>query len=125
MALVLVIEDDQATRDVIGDVLREHGHGVISVSEAEDGLELLGKLPISLVFLDLGLPGIGGQEFLARRRAGGFGSQAKIVVITAAGSRRTASLVKDLGASLTVVKPFNPDELVTIADALGSRGPTP
>lgn len=115
MSLVLVVDDDPETRDVISAVMRDDGHQVVSAPAAEKALELLEQLPVGLVLLDLGLPGMQGEEFLEQRRARGLESKAPVVVITAAGNAATASRVRSLGASLTVTKPFNADELVTIA----------
>jgi DNA-binding response OmpR family regulator len=115
MSLVLVVDDDAATRDVIASVMRGVGHEVISTTTAEQALDLLDELPIGLVLLDLGLPGMNGEEFLERRSLRGLQAKAPVVVITAAGNAATASRVRSLGAALTITKPFNADELVTLA----------
>jgi DNA-binding response OmpR family regulator len=115
VSLVLVVDDDPATREVIASVMREGGHQVVSADAAETALELLEHLPVGLVLLDLGLPGMHGEEFLEQRSARGLQTKAPVVVITAAGNAETASRVRSLGASLTITKPFNADELVTIA----------
>ena len=115
MSLILVVDDDPATREVLASVMREDGHQVVSSDAAEKALELLAQLPVGLVLLDLGLPGMHGEEFLEQRSARGLQSKAPVVVITAAGNAETASRVRSLGASLTVTKPFNANELVTIA----------
>ena len=115
MSLVLVVDDDPVTREVIASVMRDDGREVVSAAAADKALELLEELPVGLVLLDLGLPGMHGEDFLEQRKARGLQSKAPVVVITAAGNAETASRVRSLGASLTVTKPFNAQELVTIA----------
>src|SRR5207248_8860383 len=124
MSLILVVDDDPATREVLASVMREDGHQVVSSDAAEKALELLAQLPVGLVLLDLGLPGMHGEQFLEQRSARGLQSKAPVVVITAAGNAETASRVRGLGASLTVTKPFNADELVTIGQVRRLALPT-
>ena len=81
MSLILVVDDDPATREVLASVMREDGHQVVSSDAAEKALELLAQLPVGLVLLDLGLPGMHGEEVLEQRSARGLQSKAPVVVI--------------------------------------------
>jgi signal transduction histidine kinase/CheY-like chemotaxis protein len=65
-ATILVVEDQPEVRRFAVEALRERGHSVIEASDAEEALSLLGRAPsISLVFSDIGLPGMDGRA-LAR-----------------------------------------------------------
>jgi CheY-like chemotaxis protein len=62
--LILVIEDDDAIRELISDVLKDAGY---STSDAEDGaraLELLATVTFDLITLDSSMPKMDGNKFL-------------------------------------------------------------
>src|SRR5207248_3626920 len=62
--LVLVVDDDEATRDLLSRRLGRLGY---TVSEAENGrvaLEIMGREPVDLVLLDLNMPELDGYGVL-------------------------------------------------------------
>jgi CheY-like chemotaxis protein len=80
---VLVVEDDEVTREVVCHALVADGW---IVSEARNGREALESLEHSvpaLVLLDLVMPEMDGFEFVARLRATERGRRVPIVVVTA------------------------------------------
>jgi CheY-like chemotaxis protein len=81
----LIVEDDDAVRELFAKRLREEG---CSVDEASDGLAALDATAIrdyALMLLDLRLPKLSGAEVLARV-ARKPGAKANVIVISAAGS---------------------------------------
>jgi CheY-like chemotaxis protein len=64
MSTVLIVEDDQEIRELIGDVLTLEGYTVHSMARLPHGLDRIRKLEPDVIVLDLGLPGIGGIELL-------------------------------------------------------------
>src|SRR5262249_56308512 len=69
MGLVLVVEDDPATREFLGYVLRREGHGVVDAASGEEALRAAQLGAPDLVILDLMLPGIDGFAVCERLRA--------------------------------------------------------
>jgi len=67
---VLVVDDDEAVRQVAAVILGELGFQVFEASNAEDALVILrAPNPVQLLLTDLAMPGVGGVELahLARR----------------------------------------------------------
>ena len=105
MARVLIIDDDAALRDSIGETLRDLGHAVV---EAEDGLRGLQRLgeqpPIQAVLLDLRMPGLDGLEVLRRIRA--RADSPPVAVLTAVATAANTIEAMRLGAVDHLTKPI-------------------
>lgn len=68
MSSILYVEDDDLTRQTVGNRLRRLGHDVTSVASGEAALVALGDITPALALLDLELPGMDGIETLKRLR---------------------------------------------------------
>ncbi|MCB2186749.1 MAG: response regulator [Deltaproteobacteria bacterium] len=66
---ILVVDDEEAIREIFSRALRSSGFEVITAPSAEDALELLKKETPQVMFLDLNLPGMDGVELARRVRA--------------------------------------------------------
>jgi PAS domain S-box-containing protein len=67
---VLVVDDEPAVRETVGNMLRQFGYQTKSAASGEEALELIGRpsLDVDLVILDLGMPGMGGYKCLEQLR---------------------------------------------------------
>jgi CheY-like chemotaxis protein len=62
--MILLVEDDAIIRTDIAESLRSAGQGVLEAADAEKALTLLEENPITLVLLDLVLPGVDGLKLM-------------------------------------------------------------
>jgi two-component system response regulator ResD len=115
---ILIVEDEQAIADLLRDYLRREGFEAVWASSGEQALSELGRHPVRLVVLDLGLPGIDGFEVCRRLRAR---TGVPILILSAREDEvdRVAGL--EAGADDYVVKPFSPRELVARVKAILRR----
>ena len=120
--IVLVIEDDRNTADLIALYLEREGFRPVTAGDGEAGLALAEQYRPDLVVLDLMLPKIDGWEVCRRLRKK---SEVPVIMLTARGEEidRVAGLT--LGADDYVVKPFSPRELVARVKAVLRRVPRP
>nr|WP_147106623.1 response regulator transcription factor [Pseudonocardia sulfidoxydans] len=109
-AHVLVVDDDETVRDVVGRYLGAAGHDVALVADGVAALRSARATPPDVVVLDLMLPGLGGLEVCRALRADG--ELPPIVMLTALGEEDDRLLGLELGADDYVTKPFSPRELV-------------
>jgi len=117
-ATVLIVEDDHNIGNLVRTYLERDGHGVVWVRNGEDGLIELGRHPVSLVVLDVGLPGIDGFEVCRRIRAT---SSVPVIMLTARDEEVDRVLGLELGADDYVPKPFSPRELAARVKAVLRR----
>ncbi|HKW91245.1 MAG TPA: response regulator [Methylomirabilota bacterium] len=61
-ARILVIDDERAVRELISDALKIEGHDVHTAENGKEGLDLIGRNRFDLVFCDLRMPEMDGQQ---------------------------------------------------------------
>ncbi len=115
---VLVIEDDQQTRDLIARYLREHSFSVGAVTNGKEMDRYLSQNRVDLIVLDLMLPGEDGLSLCRRLRAA---SSTPIIILTAKGEDLDRILGLEMGADDYLPKPFNPRELLARINAVLRR----
>lgn len=118
-AAVLVAEDDQGSRTATRLFLQRFGY---HVGEAQDGPGTLREASLGsydLVVLDLGLPGIDGEEVLARLRRD---SALPVIVLTGRAEESERVRLLDQGADDYLVKPCSLPELEARIRAVLRRG---
>jgi putative two-component system response regulator len=110
--LVLVIEDDQTQRQLLGRILEHEDYRVVAVADGETGLRAITEYQPALVLLDLNLPRMDGFEVLRRLR--GDPSMATLPVIVLTGHTSVDDMVAtlDAGADDFLAKPFQQAELL-------------
>jgi two-component system response regulator AtoC len=108
---VLVIDDDEAAREILVELLARVGYHAFAAPDGRTGLELLAgaAVPPQAVLLDLRMPGIDGFEVLRRYRADG--GQAPVIALSAMDDKESVVNAMRLGASDYLVKPIEPEEL--------------
>jgi len=114
---VLIIDDDESLRKVIGYMLEEAGYDVDRAASAEEGLRKLAERRPDLVLSDIKMPKRDGIELLSDiKRAD---PTIPVVMLTAFASVETAVEAMKRGASDYLTKPIARDDLtVTVAKAL-------
>lgn len=110
MRRVLVVEDDDDTRELLQLALHQAGHDTISALDGQHALRLAVVSHPDVVVLDLGLPNMSGAEFIANWREHLGDQCAPIVVIS--GRPDVMKVANDLGARAAFKKPFDVEALV-------------
>ncbi|MES2973615.1 MAG: response regulator [Pseudomonadota bacterium] len=114
--VALVIEDDDMAADLIMLLLEADGFMVVRAASAEAALLLTQRHDLSLITLDLQLPGMDGWEFLARIRQTDRLADVPVLVISAKGD---ASMAVGRGATLVLQKPIGRAQLKASMAGLG------
>lgn len=121
---MLVVDDDDGVRTAVTWALEADGFEVVAVGNGLAAMDVLGTDTLSMVVLDLSLPGLGGLDILRRvrtdeERDGRW--RLPIIVLSGRDSETDRIVGLDLGADDYLVKPFSPGELAARARSLLRR----
>lgn len=120
---ILVVEDDVRIASFLAKGLSAEGYGVSVAHDAKEAIALLdmAQEDLSLVLLDLGLPGADGLALLGKIRT--RDTRVPVLIVTARQSTTDKVSGLDAGATDYVTKPFAFDELLArIRAALRNAG---
>jgi DNA-binding response OmpR family regulator len=112
MSRILVIEDEEQIRQNFLEVLELEGFEAFGAENGEVGLDVIDQYELDLVICDLLMPGIGGGEVLSEVRASPRTEFLPFIVVTAHTDQATHDNIMELGASATLTKPVDLDELL-------------
>lgn len=107
---ILVVDDEPIVRDVVVRYMRRDGFRAIEAGDGHSALQLIDdhEHELSLVVLDLMLPGVDGLEICRQIRAR---SDLPVIMLTARNDQADRIVGLELGADDYLGKPFSPREL--------------
>lgn len=117
---VLVVDDEQAIRLALEELLDMEGYEVLTASNGREALDVLIRWPPKVVVLDLRMPVMDGGAFRAAQLGLGDGLDL-IPIVLLSGSLHAAEHAKAMGASAHISKPFEFDEVVSTVGRLVER----
>ena len=106
---ILVVDDDEGVRQVLGQSLQDAGFRVSSVESGEKAVAAAREETFDLVILDMVLPRVDGMEVL--RDITAAKPDLPVVMITGYASVETAIKAMKMGAVDYIVKPFRMEEV--------------
>lgn len=119
---ILVVDDEERIRSLVGQYLRAEGYEVAEAASGEEALAKAQSHPPDLVVLDVRLPGVDGFEVLAELRKR---SEVYVIMLTARAEEADKLVGLTAGADDYLTKPFSPRELVARVKAVLRRGREP
>lgn len=120
-ANILVVDDDEDTRELLREVLSEEGYRVNTSSSGEEATEIGRRECFDVIISDMRLgPSLNGLDVLRAYKA--IQPESEVILITAFGSMETAIEAVKAGAFDYISKPFKIDEvLLQVQRALENR----
>jgi len=111
---MLIVDDDEDMRILLGAFLEDLGYTVSAVADGESSLQWLERDTTDVIFLDLSMSGMDGLDVLKHIRERGF--DVAVILTTALGSEDVAIEALRIGADDYLRKPFNRHELRAVLD---------
>ena len=112
MTRILIIEDDEQTRENLELILQMEGFAVTSARNGREGLDCLRREPPELVICDVTMPEQDGHAVLRELRAQPDTSGIPFIFLTARGERADQREGMNLGADDYLCKPIDADDLL-------------
>ena len=113
---LLVVDDDEDSRDLIGLMLAGQGATVSSASSAGEALRLVADSPPDVLVSDIGMPDVNGYSLIRRVRTlpGHRGGRTPAVALTAYARAEDGERAFAAGFQAHVTKPVDPDRLTAV-----------
>ena len=111
MALIVLMEDDAATRMLVASVLKKDGHEVASAEDGLEGLRLVRERRPDLILSDVQMPGLNGFQVLEAVRSDAALLSTPVILLTSLQERAHMRIGMTTGADDYITKPFRPAEL--------------
>jgi CheY-like chemotaxis protein len=112
---ILVVDDDQPSRDVMADTLSDHGYTVEVAADGYEALSIAARRSPDLVLSDLSMPGIDGIELARRLHV--FARDIPVVLTTGLEETRdVVTAANAYGAVACLKKPMSLDDLIWTID---------
>lgn len=109
---ILVIEDEDRLRNILGYRLAHNGYDVVFASDGEEGLLKIYESHPDLVILDLMLPKLPGEQVCKEIRKDECICKLPIIMLTAKGREVDRIVGRVIGANYYMIKPFDSQELL-------------
>jgi len=119
---VLVVEDEQDTRDLLAFLLESHGATVIAVDNVSDAMLIFTREQPNIVVTDIGLPEYNGYALIAAvRHAKSELRRIPVIALTAYSTPADKDTALISGFDEYLAKPFDPAELIRTIRRLCDR----
>lgn len=108
---ILVVDDDEVSRDALERVLQRHGYDVLTAANGREALEVLTASDCRMVISDWVMPEVNGPTLCRAIRDGDFSNYIYIILLTVRSSHQDVIEGLSAGADDFMTKPFHPGEL--------------
>jgi len=118
---ILLVDDDENSRQWIARFLRQMGHQVVECETGEDALDTFPSKDFGMILSDIRMPGISGIELLQTISAKPGKPETDIVLFTGHGDMETAITALRAGAYDYLLKPINMEELAVLTERIAEH----
>jgi two-component system CheB/CheR fusion protein len=110
---VVLVEDQDDSRELLTEVLQRSGFHVYSTRDGESAVEVIRNVRPSVALVDIGLPGINGNEVARRVRSDG-NDRVFLVALTGYGQQHDREAILQAGFDQHLVKPVDTATLLEV-----------
>jgi EAL domain-containing protein (putative c-di-GMP-specific phosphodiesterase class I)/CheY-like chemotaxis protein len=116
-APVLVVDDDDGIRELVGFALRRAGFDVVEAASGQAALDVVNTSPVAMLVLDMGMPEMSGTYVVQALRANPETATLPVLLMTGSGDEMSVIEGLAAGADDFLLKPVRLDELVARINA--------
>lgn len=115
-ATILVVDDEEATREVLAAGLQAPGRQVLTAASGEEALEIVRRSAVDLVLLDLVMPGLDGAETFRRLRA--LRPEVAVVIVTGYPDSELMARALESGPFTVINKPVDLPQVQKVVERI-------
>lgn len=113
MTTILTADDSVSIRKMVSTTLKKAGYEVLEAVDGQDALTMAKGLPVDLVLTDVNMPNLDGIGLVKELRLLPRYRFTPILLLTTESSAEEKEAARAAGATGWLVKPFNPDQLLS------------
>lgn len=121
---VLLIEDNDDGRQMLGAALELEGYEVSLASDGAAGIAAAAAARYDVALIDIGLPDMSGYEAARRMRSSGDAAPRTLIALSGYGPEHGGERAREAGFDVHLVKPIAPDRLSEIIAEYSPKAPT-
>ncbi|MBP2228194.1 two-component system chemotaxis response regulator CheY [Azospirillum agricola] len=111
---VLTVDDSRTMRDMVTFTLKGAGYDVVEAADGQQAMTAMAAGKVDLVITDLNMPVMDGLTLIRKLRAIPAHRTLPILMLTTEADEKKKAEGRAAGATGWIVKPFNPDKLVSV-----------
>ncbi|CAO3416813.1 two-component system chemotaxis response regulator CheY [Azospirillum doebereinerae] len=111
---VLTVDDSRTMRDMVAFTLKGAGYEVVEAADGQQAMTAIAANKVDLVITDLNMPVMDGLTLIRKLRAIPAHRTLPILMLTTEADDKKKAEGRSAGATGWIVKPFNPDKLVSV-----------
>ena len=112
--VIMTVDDSNSVRQMVCFTLKHAGYEVLEAVNGQDAIKQLDNKTIDMMITDLNMPTMDGIELIKAVRAKPEYKFIPIVMLTTESQDDKKQAGKAAGATGWIVKPFKPDQLITV-----------
>ena len=119
---IMVVDDDDAVRHLLGIALRADGHEVLEIGDGREAFEQARMALPDVILLDWMMPGRAGIDILQELREDALTAHIPVVMVTAKNQDKDLSQSSRAGASAYIAKPFDVETVTLLVNRFLQNG---
>ena len=125
LPIVLVVDDDEVVRKLVGVILKEEPYRLVCVGSAQEALAALRTVRPDVILMDIEMPGMDGMQATRRIKADPRFADVPVIMITGHSGGDTVRNSFRSGAADFIVKPFDREKMIAKVAAAAGREVAP
>jgi CheY-like chemotaxis protein len=116
---ILLVDDDDDSREALRRVLESTGHQVFEAENGRRAVEVAARVRPNIALIDISLPDLDGYEVARQIRAGAEDQAMRLIAVTGFGGPDDRAQARGAGFDAHVVKPLDLDRLDDLLSGAG------
>ena len=112
--VIMTADDSVSIRQMVSMTLKDAGYEVVEAVDGVEALEKLKKQHVDMLFTDLNMPNMDGNELIKQVRQLETYKFMPIIMLTTESQEEKKKAAKASGATGWIVKPFKPEQLLAV-----------